>query len=297
MDVGCLCGNFFSDGKGSYTLLRKSVQCCDRRRGKVDTRRGAFGEYGFFRFAGDEARVSIQDTMTSSIVILTGAGISSESGIQTFRGADGLWEGHRVEDVATPEGFARDPELAKRFCSERRRHSLSGIEANAGHLALARLEKGFQGEVLLVTENVDKLHAKAGWKNIIHRHGELLKARCLDCDEEMLEENDLGMESECPRCDSQGRLRPDIVWFGEMPYQMPRIETALGNADVFLSIGTPGSVYPAAGFGQLVRDAGARTIEANLEKTAGSSSFDRCVRGKAGAVLPGLIDELLEMGS
>ncbi len=235
--------------------------------------------------------------MTSSIVILTGAGISAESGIQTFRGADGLWEGHRVEDVATPEGFARDPELVQSFYNERRRHLLSGIEANAGHLALARLEERFQGEVLLVTQNIDNLHEKAGSKNIIHMHGELLKARCLDCDEEMLVENDLGKETECLRCDSQGRLRPDIVWFGEMPYQMPRIETALGNADVFLSIGTSGLVYPAAGFGQLARYAGARTIEANLEETAGSSSFDRCVRGKAGEVLPGLVDELLEMGS
>lgn len=235
--------------------------------------------------------------MTSSIVILTGAGISAESGIQTFRGADGLWEGHRVEDVATPEGFARDPELVQRFYNERRRHLLSGIEANAGHLALARLEEEFQGEVLLVTQNIDNLHERAGSKNIIHMHGELLKARCLDCDEEMLVENDLGIESKCLRCDSQGRLRPDIVWFGEMPYQMPRIETALGNADVFLSIGTSGLVYPAAGFGQLARYAGARTIEANLEETAGSSSFDRCVRGKAGEVLPGLVDELLEMGS
>ena len=203
-----------------------------------------------------------------------------------------------MEDVATPEGFARDPELVQTFYNERRRHFTQRIEANAGHLALARLEEGFHGEVLLVTQNIDNLHEKAGSKNIIHMHGELLKARCLDCAEEMLVENDLGKESECLRCDSQGRLRPDIVWFGEMPYQMPRIETALGNADVLfidrdLWAGISGGRVRAIGPAM----PGALTVEANLEETAGSSSFDRCVRGKAGEVLPGLVDELLEMGS
>jgi NAD-dependent deacetylase len=231
--------------------------------------------------------------MSRSIVIITGAGISAESGIQTFRGVDGLWEGHRIEDVATPEGFARDPVLVQRFYNERRQGLLAGVEPNRGHLALARLEKAFNGEVVLVTQNIDNLHERGGSEQVLHMHGELLKARCLDCEETQEILIDLDHKSRCSCCHSKGRLRPDIVWFGEMPFFMPEIEKALQSADVFLSIGTSSQVYPAAGFVEMARSAGAKTIEVNLAETAGSSSFARTVRGKAGECLPDLVDELL----
>jgi NAD-dependent deacetylase len=215
--------------------------------------------------------------MSRSIVILTGAGISAESGIQTFRGVDGLWEGHRIEDVATPEGFARDPVLVQRFYNERRQGLLAGVEPNRGHLALARLEKAFNGEVVLVTQNIDNLHERGGSEQVLHMHGELLKARCLDCEETQEILIDLDHKSRCSCCHSKGRLRPDIVWFGEMPFFMPEIEKALQSA----------------GFVEMARSAGAKTIEVNLAETAGSSSFARTVRGKAGECLPDLVDELL----
>jgi len=231
--------------------------------------------------------------MSSAIVILTGAGISAESGIQTFRGSDGLWEGHRIEEVATPEGFQSNPELVQQFYNERRKKLLSGIEPNPGHRALAKLEKEHSGSVTLVTQNIDNLHERGGSQKVIHMHGELLKAWCLDCGARQEVTADLGAESLCQTCHSQGRLRPDIVWFGEMPYHMAEIENALNKADLFISIGTSSQVYPAAGFVELARYAGAKTIEVNLAETAGSASFSRTVRGKAGECLPSLVEELL----
>lgn len=231
--------------------------------------------------------------MRGSIVILTGAGISAESGVPTFRGSDGLWEGHRVEDVATPEGFAKDRSLVQRFYNERRKFLLSGIEANAGHKALARLEKEWEGEVLLVTQNIDNLHERGGSQQVLHMHGELLKAWCLSCEARQEVLSDLGADSECFHCGALGQMRPDVMWFGEMPYGMPEIEQALSSADLFISIGTSGQVYPAAGFVELARAAGAETIEINLDETAGSSRFSRTIHGRSGKCVPELVAELL----
>lgn len=231
--------------------------------------------------------------MKEKVVILTGAGISAESGVPTFRGGDGLWEGHRVEDVATPEAFLRDRDLVQEFYNARRRFLLSGVEPNEGHRALAEFEREFEGEMVLVTQNIDDLHERGGSREVWHMHGELLKARCLSCGEVHEVRADLGRESECGKCDATGEMRPDVVWFGEMPYFMPEIEQALSDCGLFLSIGTSGQVYPAAGFVELARRAGAETIEVNLDETGSSSRFHRMVRGKAGEVLPGLVEELL----
>lgn len=228
-----------------------------------------------------------------SVVILTGAGISAESGIQTFRGADGLWEGHSVEEVATPEGFAVNPVLVQRFYNERRRALQAGVEPNPAHQALARLEQEWEGEVMLVTQNVDDLHERGGSQEVWHMHGELLKARCEDCGAVLPWTGDLGGEEECSHCSSVGRLRPHVVWFGEMPLYMEKIEAALARADLFLSIGTSGRVYPAAGFVELAKLAGARTIEFNLEGTEQSSAFDECRIGPAGETIPAFVEELL----
>lgn len=196
------------------------------------------------------------------IVILTGAGISAESGIRTFRGADGLWENHRLEDVATPEAFARNPELVQRFYNDRRRQLFNrDIQPNSAHQALAKLEAEFTGEVLLVTQNIDNLHERAGSQHLIHMHGELMQARCLACAQTSLlteaETPDLDSLMPCPHCTTRGTLRPHVVWFGEMPLQLDEIYAALAQADLFISIGTSGNVYPAAGF-----------VDAILQKTA-----------------------------
>ncbi|HZG47354.1 MAG TPA: NAD-dependent deacylase [Allosphingosinicella sp.] len=228
----------------------------------------------------------------SNIVILTGAGISAESGIATFRASDGLWEDHRVEDVATPEGFARDPALVQRFYDARRAR-LKEVEPNAAHLALARLDAEWPGELLIVTQNVDDLHERAGARRILHMHGELKSAWCLACDERVRWEEDLGHGPACPACGTSGQLRPDIVWFGEMPYEMERIDRALMVADLFVSIGTSGAVYPAAGFVQTARYCGARTLELNLDPSQGSIFFHERRMGRAGDRVPALVDELL----
>ena len=229
-----------------------------------------------------------------SIVVLTGAGISAESGIQTFRASDGLWEEHRIEDVATPEGFHANPELVYRFYNERRQKLLSdSIQPNPAHLALARLESEFSGRFLLVTQNIDDLHERAGSKNVIHMHGELLKMRC-DFTEQVFDiQGDFGVTSLCPCCGKPGRLRPHIVWFGEMPFEMNAIYRALAGCDLFLSIGTSGNVYPAAGFVQEAKLAGAHSIEINLEPSAVESSFDDHRYGKAGELLPKFVEELI----
>jgi NAD-dependent deacetylase len=227
-----------------------------------------------------------------NIVILTGAGISAESGLATFRGPDGLWEGHRVEDVATPEAFARNPALVQRFY-DLRRAALKGVEPNAAHLALARLDGEWPGELLIVTQNVDDLHERAGAKRLLHMHGELQSAWCRACDARVRWEEDLSGGPPCPSCGEAGRLRPDIVWFGEMPYGMERIDRAIMDADLFVSIGTSGAVYPAAGFVQTARYCGARTLEMNLEPSLGSIYFHETRTGPASELVPGWVDELL----
>lgn len=226
-----------------------------------------------------------------NIVILTGAGISAESGIDTFRDAGGLWEQHRVEDVATPEGFARHPDLVLRFY-DMRRAALAKVQPNAAHKALARLEAEFSGDLLLVTQNVDDLHERGGAKRVLHMHGELKSALCLSC--EMRSPWDAPMldRPPCPVCRAP-MLRPDVVWFGEMPYQMDRIYRALREADLFVSIGTSGAVYPAAGFVRDARELGARTLELNLERSEGSHWFHESRQGPAGELVPAWVDEVL----
>jgi NAD-dependent deacetylase len=226
-----------------------------------------------------------------NIVILTGAGISAESGIATFRGPGGLWEGHRVEDVCTPEALARDPELVHRFY-DMRRAALATVAPNPAHEALARLDNAWEGELLIVTQNVDDLHERAGAKRMLHMHGELLSALCADCGHRSEWAGDMPPGSVCPYCTAPA-LRPDIVFFGEMPYQMDRIEQALARADMFVSIGTSGAVYPAAGFVQTARYHGARTLELNLEASAGSAWFGETRNGPAGVLVPAWVDEVL----
>lgn len=228
----------------------------------------------------------------SNIVILTGAGVSAESGIATFRGPDGLWEGHRVEDVATPEAYARDPVLVQNFYDARRRR-LGEVEPNAAHRALARLDREWPGELLIVTQNVDDLHERTGAERVLHMHGELKSAWCLACDGRVPWEGDLGDHPACPGCGAAGRMRPDIVWFGEMPYEMERIDRALMDADLFVSIGTSGAVYPAAGFVQTARYCGARTLEMNLEPSLGSIYFHETRTGPAGELVPAWVEEML----
>jgi NAD-dependent deacetylase len=227
----------------------------------------------------------------ASIVILTGAGISAESGLATFRASDGLWEQHRIEDVATPEGFVRDPALVHRFYNERRRQ-LQTVEPNAAHIALAELEKKWEGPVLLVTQNVDDLHERSGSHRLIHMHGELKKARCLHCGSVHEWNGDTGPEGPCPACGKAPALRPHIVWFGEMPLFMETIYTALDDCDLFIAIGTSGNVYPAAGFVQATRP-GAQTLELNLEPSLVASNFEKRRQGKASVLVPALVKELL----
>ena len=229
---------------------------------------------------------------TRNIVILTGAGVSAESGVATFRGPDGLWEGHRVEDVATPEAFRRDSTLVHTFY-DARRAKLGTAQPNAAHEALARLDAEWPGELLLVTQNVDDLHERAGSKHLLHMHGELLSGWCLACDERFSWQGPMGMGAICPNCAIRGQVRPDIVWFGEMPYEMERIEAALQACDLFVSIGTSGAVYPAAGFVQTARYCGAHCLEINLEPSQGSIFFHESRIGRAGDLVPAWVDEVL----
>lgn len=225
------------------------------------------------------------------IVILTGAGISAESGIDTFRSAGGLWEQHRVEDVATPEGFARNPDLVLNFY-DMRRAALENVAPNPAHEALARLEREFAGELLLVTQNVDDLHERGGSVRVLHMHGELKSALCSACEMRSPWHATMIERPPCPVCQAP-TLRPDVVWFGEMPYEMGRIYQALETCDLFVSIGTSGAVYPAAGFVQEARAAGARTLELNLEPSEGSRLFHETRLGPASMVVPHWVDEVL----
>lgn len=228
----------------------------------------------------------------SSIVILTGAGISAESGVDTFRDKDGIWSRVDYRDVATPEGFARDPERVHAFYNARRQ-GLRGVDPNAAHAALALLERDFTGEVLLVTQNIDDLHERAGSKAVIHMHGELNKIFCTKCGTRREQDGDLGTFDACGHCGAIGTLRPDVVWFGEMPYRMDEIEAALGGCDLFVSIGTSGNVYPAAGFVELAVAAGAHTVELNLEASEGFGHFAEARHGRATQIVPAYVDELL----
>jgi NAD-dependent deacetylase len=229
------------------------------------------------------------------LVILTGAGISAESGLSTFRGRGGLWEGHRIEDVATPEAFARDPALVHRFYNLRRRQLLDpAVQPNAAHRALVRLEQEWPGEFLLVTQNVDDLHERAGSCRLLHMHGELLKVRCQACGDIRVWHEDLDCSDCCPTCGEMGTLRPDVVWFGEMPKHLDRIYAALGCCDLFVAIGTSGQVYPAAGFVEVAQaQAGARTVELNLEASAVSHLFDEHRFGPASVTVPEFVEEVL----
>lgn len=229
-----------------------------------------------------------------NIVILTGAGISAESGISTFRDANGLWENHPIEEVATPEGFRKNPPLVYEFYNQRRAQLfLKEISPNLAHLALAKLESEFSGSVLLVTQNVDNLHSRAGSKNMFQMHGSLVKMRCQVSRKifdslEVLDQNSI-----CDCCKVEGNLRPHIVWFGEMPLFMDEIQKALLNSDLFISIGTSALVYPAANFYAWAKQGGAKTLEINLEKTVATDRFDYNIQGKATAIVPKVIDELI----
>ena len=281
-----------------------------------------------------------------NIVILTGAGISAESGLETFRAADGLWAGHRVEDVATPEAYARNPALVHQFYDARRAR-LSEVEPNAAHVALARLDAEWAGELLIVTQNVDDLHERAGATRLLHMHGEVKRGWCLACGERFAWEGPMSPGDEgvstaldtngwgesappspfvpndvegrfcgakgvsiprlcsgepslgtnanvCPLCATVGMVRPNIVWFGEMPYEMERIEAALRGADLFVSVGTSGAVYPAAGFVQTARYCGATTLEINLEPSQGSVYFEERRYGRASELVPEWVAEMLD---
>lgn len=233
-----------------------------------------------------------------NIVILTGAGISRESGLHTFRDADGIWAQVSIEEVATPEAFQRNPQRVQAFYNDRRRQLLEEtVQPNAGHEALVRLERDWPGEVLVVTQNIDDLHERAGQRNLVHMHGEILKARCEACGKAHPWKADITVETPCPSCGEAGELRPHVVWFGEMPLEMERIYAALADCDLFISIGTSGSVYPAAGFVQEARHAaGARTVELNLEPSDGSTLFHEHRHGPAGEIVPRYVDSLLKNG-
>lgn len=228
-----------------------------------------------------------------SIVVLTGAGISAESGVPTFRDADGLWEKHDPMDIATPEAFARDPALVYRFYNERR-SKLASVQPNAAHTALAQLEKQFSGELFLVTQNVDDLHERGGSDQVCHMHGRLQSMLCTACERSMSSMLHYDGSSACPLCNSPGTLRPDIVWFGEIPYFMEEIEARLAACDLFIAIGTSGLVYPAAGFVRHARLSGATTVEINRETSDVTGLFHHQRQGLASVEVVGLVRELLE---
>ncbi|NJO53655.1 MAG: NAD-dependent deacylase [Bacteroidales bacterium] len=231
------------------------------------------------------------------IIVLTGAGVSAESGLGTFRdkAGTGIWAEFDPMKLATPEGFAADPETVHAFYNARRRNLIEA-KPNAAHLALARLEAGLSargGGLLLVTQNIDDLHERAGSKRILHMHGELLKARCATCEWVADWHADLGIETTCPACASEGEMRPHVVWFGEMPLGMDLIEAGLMSADLFVAIGTSGSVYPAAGFVFEARAAGIRTCEINLEPSDNAHLFDERRYGPASEAVPAWVAEVL----
>lgn len=220
------------------------------------------------------------------VFVLTGAGVSAESGIATFRDADGLWENHRVEEVASPEAWARDPALVWRFYSRRREQALQ-LEQNPAHLALAKAEERLGDAFFLCTQNVDPLHERAGSRRLVHMHGELFKSRCeREHGEPILDERSFDSLESIPRCVCGGRLRPHICWFGEVPYEMDRIAQELERCTLFVTAGSSGAVYPAAGFAQAARRAGARTVYIGLQAPENVGTFDECRLGPASRALP-----------
>lgn len=228
------------------------------------------------------------------VVILTGAGISAESGLKTFRDNNGLWENHKVEEVATPQAFASNPDLVYRFYNLRRAQLQDEhVQPNAAHIALAKLEQALGDDVLIVTQNVDNLHERAGTQRILHMHGELLAARCCQSQQVIAWSSSFDASTPCTCCEPSAQLRPDIVWFGEMPMHMDQIILALSKAKLFIAIGTSGQVYPAAGFVQVANDSGADTIEINLEPSAKNSNFNRSIIGLASETVPQYVDELI----
>lgn len=232
-----------------------------------------------------------------SIVILTGAGISAESGLETFRGTSGLWEGHKVEDVATPEAFEKNPMLVQKFYNERRKKLLySSIFPNAAHLALAQLEKQWKGKVLIVTQNIDNLHEMAGSRNVLHMHGNLLEVRCTNTGKVYFPwKEDITEKTHCDCCNQSQTLRPNIVWFGEEPFDLGRIFQELEACSLFLSIGTSGQVYPAAGFVEHVRMfAKGKTVELNLEASMLSHLFTEKQYGQATEIIPPYVEKLIQ---
>jgi NAD-dependent deacetylase len=230
----------------------------------------------------------------AAIVVLTGAGISKESGLDTFRDAGGIWSKVRIEDVATYEAFVKDPRRVHDFYNQRRRGLLDDkIQPNAAHRALARLEREWPGEVLVITQNIDDLHERAGSRNLLHMHGELLKAQCEHCRRVHVWPEDLSRDTRCPDCGRAAGMRPHVVWFGEMPLEMDRIDAALRRAGLFVSIGTSGNVYPAAGFVADTRARGTPSVELNLEPSEGASLFTHAVHGPASQVVPAFVDALL----
>lgn len=230
-----------------------------------------------------------------SIVVLTGAGISAESGLGTFRDEDGIWTKYPLEDLATPEGFARNPDFVHGFYNDRRAQ-LKTARAHAGHAALATLQQACRAEgadFLLVTQNVDNLHEQAGSTDVVHMHGELTRIRCMNCGIVETHDGAIDRASTCTACRSTGHLRPHIVWFGEMPFEMDRIARAISHCQLFISIGTSGAVYPAAGFVQEARYAGAKTVEVNLEPSENAHVFDEAHYGPASRLLPKYVERLI----
>lgn len=228
-----------------------------------------------------------------SVVVLTGAGVSAESGLKTFRDNNGLWEDHRVEEVATPEAYEANPELVHRFYNMRRQQLLDpDLEPNSAHIALANFQKSFDGKFTIITQNVDNLHERAGSSNVIHMHGELLKIFCTRSGKRFGCHENVDTRSECQCCGLSGTLRPDIVWFGEMPKSMDLIESLLAGCDLFISIGTSGTVYPAAGFKQVANSFGAETVELNLEPSTRYSGFDESRYGPATQIVPEYFQDL-----
>lgn len=231
------------------------------------------------------------------IVVLTGSGISAESGIATFRDKDGIWAKYDIEEVATPDAFARQPHKVHDFYNQRRR-GLKGVTANPAHIALARLERAHgtkPGHTFhIVTQNVDNLHEVGGSRNVLHMHGELLRGKCAACDARFDWHEDMSTADNCPECRAPGGVRPDIVWFGEVPYHMDRIVQLVQACDLFVSIGTSGAVYPAAGLVGLARRAGAHTVELNLEPSDGVTLFHEAIHGKAGEIVPAFAERIMK---
>jgi NAD-dependent deacetylase len=233
-------------------------------------------------------------TEARNLFVLTGAGVSRESGLHTFRDAGGVWSKVKLEDVATPEAFEADPDRVHDFYNARRRHLLSpDVQPNEAHQALARLESAWPGDFLLVTQNIDDLHERGGSRNVIHMHGELLKARCVSCSGVFECRSDINRTTNCAFCGVAGWVRPEVVWFGEMPLHLDRIFEAAGQSDVFVAVGTSGQVHPAASLVTEAARSGALTVELNLEASAGAAFFDQHAYGPATEIVTEFVDRLL----